>query len=138
MGAQQRVYRNRIKSTTALRKIFSAQELIATSRIAKARQAVAASTRLYEQRIGTVAAGGLVLGAVLGPGSVESVAVQLEADRVEGLAVGAVGTSAGGVHVDEKVDEVAEGGTLVGGADSPEALARALEVLRGLTPPKDG
>src|SRR5688572_17076155 len=44
MGAQQRVYRNRIKSTTALRKIFSAQELIATSRIAKARQAVAAST----------------------------------------------------------------------------------------------
>ncbi len=44
MGAQQRVYRNRIKSTTALRKIFSAQELIATSRIAKARQAVSAST----------------------------------------------------------------------------------------------
>ncbi len=44
MGAQQRVYRDRIKSTTALKKIFSAQELIATSRIAKARQAVAAST----------------------------------------------------------------------------------------------
>ena len=101
-------------------------------------QAVAASTRLYEQRVGTVAAGGLVLGAVLGPGSVESVTVKLDADRVVGMAVGAVGTSAGGVHVDEKVDEVAEGGTLVGGADSPEALARALEVLRGLTPPKDG
>lgn len=44
MGASQRVFRNRIKSTTALKKIFSAQELIATSRIAKARQAMAAST----------------------------------------------------------------------------------------------
>jgi F-type H+-transporting ATPase subunit gamma len=43
MGASQRVFRNRIKSTSALKKIFSAQELIATSRIAKARQAVAAS-----------------------------------------------------------------------------------------------
>ncbi|GAB3678019.1 F0F1 ATP synthase subunit gamma [Angustibacter aerolatus] len=44
MGAQQRVYRNRIGSTTALKKIFSAQELIATSRISKARAAVAASS----------------------------------------------------------------------------------------------
>jgi hypothetical protein len=101
-------------------------------------QAVAESARLYEQRVGRVAAGGLVLGAVLGPDSVERVSIRLEADVVEGLAVGAVGTSAGGVHVDEQVDEVAAGGTLVGGADSPEALARALEVLRGLTPPKDG
>jgi F-type H+-transporting ATPase subunit gamma len=44
MGAQQRVYRQRINSTTSMRKIFSAMELIATSRIAKARSAVAAST----------------------------------------------------------------------------------------------
>src|SRR4051794_41225789 len=44
MGAQQRVYRQRINSTTALKKIFSAQELIATSRIAKARAAVEASS----------------------------------------------------------------------------------------------
>ena len=44
MGAQQRVYRQRINSTTALKKIFSAQELIATSRIARARAAVEASS----------------------------------------------------------------------------------------------
>jgi F-type H+-transporting ATPase subunit gamma len=44
MGAQQRVYRQRINSTTSMRKIFSAMELIATSRIAKARAAVDASS----------------------------------------------------------------------------------------------
>ena len=44
MGASQRVFRDRIRSTSALKKIFSAQELIATSRIAKARQAVAESS----------------------------------------------------------------------------------------------
>ncbi|MGL5856945.1 MAG: F0F1 ATP synthase subunit gamma [Angustibacter sp.] len=44
MGAQQRVYRQRINSTSSLKKIFSAMELIATSRIAKARAAVAASS----------------------------------------------------------------------------------------------
>jgi F-type H+-transporting ATPase subunit gamma len=44
MGAQQRVYRARIRSTASLEKIFRAMELIATSRIAKARAAVAAST----------------------------------------------------------------------------------------------
>ena len=43
MGAQQRVYRNRIRSTASLKKIFSAMELIATSRIARARAKVAAS-----------------------------------------------------------------------------------------------
>ena len=40
MGAQQRVYRQRINSTTGMRKIFSAMELIATSRIVRARDAV--------------------------------------------------------------------------------------------------
>src|SRR3954453_23371454 len=44
MGAQQRVYRQRINSTTSLKKIFSAMELIATSRISRARAAVEAST----------------------------------------------------------------------------------------------
>src|SRR6185437_4251894 len=43
MGAQQRVYRNRIRSTQSMKKIFSAMELIATSRIARARAKVAAS-----------------------------------------------------------------------------------------------
>lgn len=44
MAGQQRVYRSRIRSTASLKKIFSAMELIATSRIARARQAVTAST----------------------------------------------------------------------------------------------
>lgn len=44
MGAKQREYQNRIASTKSLKKIFSAQELIATSRIGKARAAVAKST----------------------------------------------------------------------------------------------
>lgn len=43
MGAKQREYKNRIKSTSSLKKIFSAQELIATSRIGKARATVAQS-----------------------------------------------------------------------------------------------
>jgi F-type H+-transporting ATPase subunit gamma len=44
MGAQQREYRAKIRSTASLEKIFRAMELIATSRIAKARQAVASSS----------------------------------------------------------------------------------------------
>jgi F-type H+-transporting ATPase subunit gamma len=44
MGAQQREYRAKIRSTASLEKIFRAMELIATSRIAKARAAVAASS----------------------------------------------------------------------------------------------
>jgi F-type H+-transporting ATPase subunit gamma len=43
MGAQIRVYRQKISSTTSMRKIFKAMELIATSRIGKARARVAAS-----------------------------------------------------------------------------------------------
>jgi F-type H+-transporting ATPase subunit gamma len=43
MGAQIRVYRQKIASTTSMRKIFKAMELIATSRIGKARTRVAAS-----------------------------------------------------------------------------------------------
>jgi F-type H+-transporting ATPase subunit gamma len=44
MGAQQREYRAKIRSTASLEKIFRAMELIATSRIAKARAAVTSST----------------------------------------------------------------------------------------------
>jgi len=43
MGAQIRVYRQKISSTSSMRKIFKAMELIATSRIGKARARVAAS-----------------------------------------------------------------------------------------------
>jgi F-type H+-transporting ATPase subunit gamma len=44
MGAQQREYRAKIRSTASLEKIFRAMELIASSRISKARQAVTSST----------------------------------------------------------------------------------------------
>ncbi|MBW4095058.1 MAG: F0F1 ATP synthase subunit gamma, partial [Acidobacteria bacterium] len=43
MGAQLRVYRQKIKSTQSMGKLFKAMELIATSRISKARSRVAAS-----------------------------------------------------------------------------------------------
>ncbi|GAA3067533.1 MULTISPECIES: F0F1 ATP synthase subunit gamma [Actinomycetes] len=43
MGAQIRVYRQKIASTSSMKKIFKAMELIATSRIGKARQRVQAS-----------------------------------------------------------------------------------------------
>ncbi len=43
MAGQLRVYRGRIRSTQSMQKIFRAMELIATSRITRARQAVAAS-----------------------------------------------------------------------------------------------
>ncbi|MFV0634409.1 F0F1 ATP synthase subunit gamma [Demequina sp.] len=43
MGGQQRVYRQRIRSTQSLKKIFRAMELIAASRIGKARQRVTAA-----------------------------------------------------------------------------------------------
>ena len=43
MGAQIRVYRQKIASTSSMRKIFKAMELIATSRITKARERVSAS-----------------------------------------------------------------------------------------------
>ncbi|MDE9365945.1 F0F1 ATP synthase subunit gamma [Luteipulveratus sp. YIM 133132] len=44
MGAQQRVYRQRIRSVQATKKITRAMELIAASRVVKARQYVAEST----------------------------------------------------------------------------------------------
>ena len=50
MGAQQRVYRRRIKTVQSTKKITKAMELIAASRIAKAQQAVNAA-RPYEREI---------------------------------------------------------------------------------------
>ncbi|MDK7340831.1 F0F1 ATP synthase subunit gamma, partial [Pauljensenia sp. UMB0018B] len=39
MGGKQRVYKHKINSTATLKKVFRAMELIAASRIGKARQA---------------------------------------------------------------------------------------------------
>jgi F-type H+-transporting ATPase subunit gamma len=50
MGGQQRVYRQRIRSTQSLKKIFRAMELIAASRIGKARAHVTAAAP-YTQAI---------------------------------------------------------------------------------------
>lgn len=44
MAGQQRVYRQRIKSTQSLKKMFRAQELIAASRIGRARDRMAAAS----------------------------------------------------------------------------------------------
>lgn len=44
MGAQLRVYKRRIRSVTATKKITKAMEMIAASRIVKAQRQVAAST----------------------------------------------------------------------------------------------
>lgn len=48
MAGQQRVYRQRIRSTQSLKKIFRAMELIAASRIGKARQRVSGATPYSE------------------------------------------------------------------------------------------
>jgi F-type H+-transporting ATPase subunit gamma len=56
MGAQQRVYRSRIKSIQSTRKITKAMELIATSRIAKAQARIAASRPYAEEMTRALAA----------------------------------------------------------------------------------
>ena len=43
-GGAQRIYKQRIKSTQSLKKMFRAQELIAASRIGKARARTAAAS----------------------------------------------------------------------------------------------
>jgi len=58
MGGQQRVYRQRIRSTQSLKKIFRAMELIAASRIGKARgrvEAAAPYSRAITRAISAVA-----------------------------------------------------------------------------------
>ena len=58
MGAQQRVYKQRIKSAQGMKKIFKAKEMVAASRIAKAHARVRATTPYAEaltSAIGAVA-----------------------------------------------------------------------------------
>ena len=49
MGAQLRVYKRRIKSVTATKKITKAMEMIAASRIVKAQRKVAASDAVRDR-----------------------------------------------------------------------------------------
>ncbi len=56
MAAQARVLKQRVRSVTSTQKITKAQELIATSRIAKAQAAVVASAPYAEQITGVLAA----------------------------------------------------------------------------------
>ncbi|QIK83995.1 F0F1 ATP synthase subunit gamma [Sanguibacter sp. HDW7] len=56
MAGQQRVYRQRIRSTQSLKKIFRAMELIAASRIGKARAKVTAATPYTEMLTRAVSA----------------------------------------------------------------------------------
>ncbi len=69
MGAQIRVYRQKIKSTSSMKKIFKAMELIATSRVLKARDRAQASTPYAEAITRAVA-------AVAGQGEIEHVLTQ--------------------------------------------------------------
>ena len=48
MGAQQRVYKQRIRSAQGMKKIFKAKEMVAASRIAKAHARVEATTPYAE------------------------------------------------------------------------------------------
>ncbi|GFZ94410.1 F0F1 ATP synthase subunit gamma [Nesterenkonia alkaliphila] len=56
MGAQIRVYRDKIRSTSSMKKIFKAMELIATARVGKARSRAQASTPYAEAITRAVAA----------------------------------------------------------------------------------
>ena len=56
MGAQLRVYRRRIKSVQATKKITKAMELIASSRIVKAQQRLEASLPYLEQLLAAISA----------------------------------------------------------------------------------
>lgn len=105
MGAQQRIYKKRIKSTQTLKKMFRAMELIAASRIGKARdRAVAAGpysraiTRavsavathsdvdhpLTTERTDTKRVAVLVVTADRGQAGAYSASVLREADRLQG------------------------------------------------------
>lgn len=58
MGAEIRVYRDKIRSTSSMKKIFKAMELIATARVGKARSRAQASTPYAEAITRAVAAVG--------------------------------------------------------------------------------
>ena len=59
MGAQIRVYREKIRSTSSMKKIFKAMELIATARVGKARSRAEAATPYAEAITRAVAALGV-------------------------------------------------------------------------------
>lgn len=105
MAGQQRVYRQRIRSTQSLKKIFRAMELIAASRIGKARERVSAAgpyARAITRAVSAVAthsgvdhpltterpdatrAAVLVLGADRGMAGAYTASVLREAERLVG------------------------------------------------------
>ena len=94
-------------------------------------EAVAGSAHLYQQRVGTVSAGGLVLGALLGAGSTERVEIDQDAERVDGRLIGVVGGGEGGVHVEQDVTVVGPGESSSAGGASAEEMAEAMKLLRG-------
>ena len=62
MGAQLRVFRRRIRSVQATKKITKAMELIASSRIVKAQQRLDASMPYLTQLVDAVSAAASALG----------------------------------------------------------------------------
>ena len=58
MGGQQRIYKQRIASTTTLAKVFRAMEMIAASRIGAARRAATEAGPYEKALTQAVAAGG--------------------------------------------------------------------------------
>ncbi len=100
--------------------------------------AVAGSAHLYQQRVGTISAGGLVLGVLLGADSTEKVEIDQDAERVDGRLIGVVGHGEDGVHVEQDVEIVGPGGVVVGGGASAEETAEALKLLGALKPEDPG
>ena len=101
-------------------------------------EAEAGSAHLYQQRVGTVSAGGLVLGALLGADSTERVEIDQDAERVDGTLIAVVRPGEGGVHVEQDVEVVGAGGVVIGSGASAEETAEALKLLRDMTPKDDG
>ena len=101
-------------------------------------EAVAQATRLIEQSVRRVAAGGVVVGVVADPVKAEQNTVrQKVSENLHGLVVGALQVSGapGKLHVVQEVDTVEAGGSLIGSvtssSDPMELLRRE---LRAVTP----
>ena len=92
-----------------------------------------ASTRLYQQRVGTVSAGGLVLGAVLGAGSVEAVEIEQEADtgRRDWWSAPSGAARAASTSTQDVDGGRPRGARSSAAADSAEALARGVGAAPG-------
>ena len=100
-------------------------------------EAEAGSAHLYQQRVGTVSAGGLVLGALLGADSTEPPEIDQDADRVEGTVIGAVGPATTSMST-RTSRRSARGGVVIGGAAPPRNWPRRWKLLRRMTPKDDG